>query len=251
MTADLPRTLLATGLPPGWIELTAFRDEPTLREFLDSQLDVDAQLYTDEHRSMVHQACAMVFDLVRAQQWLHLGAVVTSVPDPDEPAEPRWRTTTWAIGVGVLPTPDLGDIDPLAVAERVLGRVQGVEQCEPFTLDDGRHGVVLATTTSVDLTVLDFDPRAYLPQLDPDHLGVYLCLLPVPGLEHHLGVTVGVAPNRDERSPLSFLAGQMATSLHAVADTAQLPADHVLVDATRTVHPSGFLRSRITQTPHG
>lgn len=106
-------------------------------------------------------------------------------------------------------------------------------------------------TTSVDLASLDFDPREYLPQLDPDALGVYLCLLPVPGLEDHVGVTIGGAPNRAERAPMSFLAGQMATSLHAVADTAQLPADHVLVDATRTVHPSGFLRSRITQTPHG
>lgn len=107
MTASAlpPSTLLATGLPPGWIELAALRDEQTMHAFLDAQLDVDAQLFTDEHRSMVHQACATVFDLVRAQQWLHLGAVVTSVADPDEPAEPRWRTTTWSTGVGVLPTP--------------------------------------------------------------------------------------------------------------------------------------------------
>jgi hypothetical protein len=231
--------MLATGLPPGWIELAAFRDEATMRSFLDEQLAADGEAFTTEQRSMVGHACAAVFGLVRPQRWLHLGAVVTQVPG--EAAD--WRTTVWTVGVGVMPLPESGDVDPIAVAERVLGRMDGVEASETFRLDDGRHGIVLAMTTSVDLSGLDFDPLAYLPQLDPQALGVYLCLLPVPGLPEHVGVTIGVAPNRTERGPMSFLAGQMATSLHAVTDPTELPSAHVLVDTTGRVHAEGFLRA--------
>jgi hypothetical protein len=234
--ADLASTLFATGLPPGWIEIAAFREEETLRGFLEEQLSADGEAFDDEQRAMLVDACTAAHALVRTQRWLHLGAVVTYVPAEDE----QWRTTVWTVGVGLLPTPDLGDVDPVAVAERVLGNVTGVEACEPFRLDDGRHGVALGLVVSVDPVALGVDPATHLPQLEPEALGAYVCLLPVPGLPGHVGVTIGVAPNRQERGPMSVLAAQMATSLRVLPDPAELPPEQVLVDVTRTVHESGF-----------
>jgi hypothetical protein len=238
-TPGLGSTLFATGLPPGWIEIGAFRDEATLRGFLEEQLSVDRDLFDADQRAMVVDACSLAHALVRPQQWLHLGAVVTYVPGQGG----DWRTTVWTIGVGLLRTPDIGDIDPLAVAERVLGSVSGVEVCESFQLDDGRRGVVLGLLVSVDPDTLGGAPVRQLPQLDLQALGGYACLLPVPGLPGHVGVTIGVAPNREERGPMSVLAAQMATSLRVLADPAELPSEQVLVDVTRSVHESGFLKA--------
>ena len=235
---------MATGLPPGWIELAAFDGETTLRAFLDAQLDVDAELFSPEHRDLLVDGCLLAHSMLSGQRWLHLGAVATWLPIDDT----QMRTTVWTVGVGLLSIPQLGDIHPIGVAERVLGRRGDVQQVEPFQLPDGRDGVVIGATTSFDVAELSFDPTAYMPQLRPDELGVYIVLLPVVDLPDHLGVTVGVAPNLDERGPMSVLASQMAVSLQRLDRAGDVPPDYVLVDSTRTIHPSGFLTGPLDPT---
>lgn len=237
---------MATGLPPGWIEIAAFDGEGSLRAFLDSQIDVDAELFSDENRQLLLDGCSMAYSMVRGQNWLHLGAVATYLPDDTG----ELYVTVWTVGVGLMSVPQFGDLNPIGVAERVIGRHSSIEQVEPFRLEDGRDGVVLAATTSFDPSTLDFDPTAYMPHLRPDELGVYIVLLPVADLPGHLGVTVGVAPNVAERTPMSFLASQMAASLQLADNVGPMPADRVLIDTTRTIHPTGFLSGPIDE-PNG
>ena len=237
MTAD--DVLLATGLPPGWIELAAFRDEDALRDFLTTQLDADAERYDAAQREQVLSACLAGHRLLSGQAWLHAGGIVTHVPH-----EAGWLPTVWAVAVGVVPHPDPHDLDLAALAGRVLPRALGdglaLDAHEVFEVGDGRHGIVLGATMPLG-PVDEGLPR--LPQLDPQALGVYVCLVPVPGLDGHLGLTVGVAPNREERTAMSLLAGQMAVSLRVLEDTAALDADHVLVDTSGRIHPAGSLGS--------
>lgn len=232
--------VLATGLPPGWLEVGAFDDERALTTFLDALLDVDADRFDPGQRDALVHACLLARAAVHGQGWLHLGAVATYVHDGDG----QWRTTLWTVGVGLVAVPDLDDVNPVGLAERVLGRVEAVEAVESFRLDDGRDGVALSTTARLDLATLPVDAdqlHERLPGLTPGALGVVVYLLPVPGLPGHLGLTVGVAPNRGERTPLSFLAGQMATSVRRVEDVRELPAHQILVDTTGTTVPRGSL----------
>lgn len=237
MSAAVPDVLLATGLPPGWIELTAFRDEAALRRFLDAQLDADAERYDAEQRERVVGACLTGHRVLEGQGWLHAGGIVTHVPH-----DGGWLPTVWAVAVGVVPHPDPHDLDLAALAERVLPRALAaslaVDATEVFDVGDGRRGIVLGAT--MPLPPVDDDlPR--LAQLDPQALGVYVCLVPVPGLPDRLGVTIGVAPHRDERAAMSLLAGQMAVSLRVLEDTGALDRDTVLVDTTGAFHPGGSL----------
>ncbi|KAA1372231.1 hypothetical protein [Aeromicrobium fastidiosum] len=247
MTAAADTPAMATGLPPGWIELAAFPDERTLLGFLDTQIDADGDLFTAENRAMFVQGCLLGYRTVRDQGWLHLGAVATWLPGDDG----ELRTTVWTIGVGLLPVPSFGDVNPVGVAERVLGSRGDVGQIEPFELVDGREGIVIGATTSVDVSDLDFDPVELMPHLRPDELGVYIVVLPMKDLPTHLGVTVGIAPNVAERTPMSVVASQMATSLQRLDGADELPADLVLVDTTRTVRPEGFMPGTADKSDHG
>jgi hypothetical protein len=233
----LEGVLLATGLPPGWIEVGAHASDDDLRGFLQAQMDADADAYAAEQRQTLVEACLRARHLAGHQGWLHLGCVVTQVPAGDD-----WISTAWSVGVGVVRVPDVDPVDPLGVVQRGLPSLGRIDSVHDFTLADGREGVYfgMRTVAGSSLTEVPADQR--LPQLDPDDLGMYVVLLPVAGLPGVVGVTVGVAPNVAERGPMSFLAGQMAASLHVVDDPRSLDADLVLVDPTRQVQPRGYLR---------
>jgi hypothetical protein len=124
----------------------------------------------------------------------------------------------------------------------LFGQMATYDRTDAFTLDDGRSGVIL--TGTVDVTEVPgavLSPDRLLPGMDPSALGLYVCLLPVSGLEHRIGITVAIAPQASEVTPLSWLANQMATSIHAVDDPRDYPSDNVLVDPTGTVHPGRYL----------
>lgn len=230
-------TLLATGLPPGWLELAAHRSDDDLRGFLETQMDADAELYAAAQRQTLVEACLRARHLSDHQGWLHLGCVVTQVPQ-----DGSWVSTVWSVGVGLVRVPDLDPVDPLGVVQRGATSLGTVDSVHDFTLADGRAGVYLGMRTRAGSGLAEVPPEQRLPQLDADALGMYVVLLPVAGLTGVVGVTVGVAPNVAERGPMSFLAGQMATSLQVVDDPAAVDRDQVLVDSTGQVRPGGHLR---------
>lgn len=243
-------TIVATGLPPGWIEVASFETRRHLALFLDRLMDADADRFGDAERAQVQALCARAHGLVSDQGWLQAGCVVTDFPDdgravagvptretPYDDTTP-WRTTVWTVAVGLVPVPETGEINPIALAERALGRTGGVELLETFRLHDGRE--VLAAATTVDASPLGDEPGpGTLPHLDPEALGVAVYVLPTLGLPGHLTLGIGVAPNVDERSAMSVLALEIASSVHAVEDPGALDPRAVLVDRTGRVHPSG------------
>lgn len=229
--------LLATGLPPGWIEVGGHASDEDLRGFLAAQMDADADDYDAAQREALVEACLRARHLAGHERWLHLGCVVTQVPRGGS-----WVITAWSVGVGIVRVPDLDPVDPLAVAQRGLPSLGRIDTVHDFTLADGRSGVWFGMRTSAGRSLAEVPVDRRLPQLDPDNLGMYVVLLPVAGLAGAVGITVGVAPNVEERGPMSFLAGQMAVSLQVVEDPATVPRDQVLVDATRQVQPQGYLR---------
>lgn len=234
---DHADVLLATGLPPGWIEVGGHASDDDLRGFLTAQMDADADAYAAAQREALLEACLRARHLAGHEGWLHLGCVVTQVPQGD-----AWISTAWSVGVGVVRVPDLDPVDPLGVVQRGLPSLGRIDSVHDFTLEDGRAGVYFGMRTSAGSALGDVPPDQRLPQLDPDNLGMYVVLLPVAGLPGVVGITVGVAPNVEERGPVSFLAGQMAASLHVIEDPTAVPADRVLVDSTRRVQPDGYLR---------
>ncbi len=229
--------LLATGLPPGWIEVGGHASDDDLRGFLAAQMDADADDYDAAQREALVAACLRARHLAGHEGWLHLGCVVTQVPRDES-----WVSTAWSVGVGIVRVPDLDPVDPLAVVQRGLPSLGRIDTVHDFTLADGRAGVWFGMRTSAGGSLAEVPVDRRLPQLDPDNLGMYVVLLPVAGLAGAVGITVGVAPNVEERGPMSFLAGQMAASLQVVEDPAAVPTDRVLVDATRRVQPQGYLR---------
>lgn len=233
----LDGVLLATGLPPGWIEVGAHASDDDLRGFLEAQMAADGDAYAAAQRQALVEACLRARHLAGHQGWLHLGCVVTQVPDGDQ-----WVSTAWSVGVGVVRVPDVDPVDPLGVVQRGLPSLGRVDSVHDFTLADGRPGVFFGMRTAAGSALTEVPAERRLPQLDPEALGMYVVLLPVAGLPGVVGVTVGVAPNVAERGPMSFLAGQMAASLHVVDDPRALDADLVLIDPTRQVHPQGYLR---------
>lgn len=243
-------TILATGLPPGWIEVASFETRRHLALFLDRMMDADADRFGAAEREQVQTLCARAHGLVSDQGWLQAGCVVTDFPDdgsavagaptretPYDESTP-WRTTVWTVAVGLVPVPETGDLNPIALAERALGRTGGVELLETFGFHDDRE--VLAAATTVAAPALgDTTEATTLPHLDPDALGVVVYVLPVLGLPGHLTVGIGVAPNVDERSAMSVLALEIASSVHVVEDPGALDPRAVLVDRTSRIHPSG------------
>lgn len=232
-TWDVPT--LATALPPGWIELVAFRTAERLTGFLRAQLAVDAARFTPEQADQLIDACRRAHGLAVRERWLHLGCIVTDMPDGD-----TLRTTVWTIGLGVLQVPTFGDVDPLGVGARVLGSRGTIETVLDVELDDGRRGLVVGGHTAAGPGA-DLAASSRLPQLDPERLGLYGVLLPLPGAQGRLVLSLGISPCVAERQAMSVVAGQMATSVHVVEDVGRYSPDSVLVDTTGLVHPDGFL----------
>ncbi|MBF4160944.1 hypothetical protein [Nocardioides acrostichi] len=236
---------IATGLPPGWIELVAFSSVDVLASFLRAQLAVDADRFDDDEIERIVDACVRAHAVAAPQRWLHLGCVVTEFP-----VEETSRNTVWTIGVGVITPPSFGDVDPVAVASRVVGSLGEISQVERFSTDDGREGVVFGGTTSATSLpdgLTDADVVRMLPQIDLAALGLYAVVMPLRGLPDRLVLTLGVAPCVEERQAMSVLAGQMAASVHAIADLAAYPRANVLVDRTGAVHERGFLAAEDTE----
>lgn len=217
----------ATGLPPGWIEVAAHRTDADLRAFLERQMDADGDAFDAERRAQLVGACLRARELLAGQDWLHLGCVVTQVPSADV-----WTSTVWAVGVGLLRAPAADAVDPLEVARRGVAHLGDVDTVREFEVEDGRQGVLLGMTTRAGAALDEVPVEQRLPQLDPDRMGMYVVLLPVAGVPGLIGLTMGVAPNLDERGLMSVLAGQMAASLHVVGDPAALSPETVLVDTT-------------------
>lgn len=226
MTVDI-----AVALPLGWIEVAAQDTVDEMAEQLRAQAAVDGSgdgdAFDEASLDALVDAATRLRATVGSDEWQHFGAVVTQVPaerpsGPDD--EVPWRSTVWAYGVRLIRLPDLGDLNPVGVAERVVGSVGVVRSVDPFRLDDGRDGV------AVQLTAVELDDeqiaaaRAGLPQLDPDRLGAWVCMLPVPGLPGTMALTVGLAPNDAEVPPMTWLGSQIATSVHRVAAEAEAPA---------------------------
>ncbi|WP_127479774.1 hypothetical protein [Nocardioides pantholopis] len=236
MSLPVESLTFATGLPPGWLEIGAHEDEEALRGFLAAQIAADADAYTAEQEQALVDACVRARELMADRAWLHLGCVVTQVPRDE-----TWVSTVWSVGIGVLRVPDFGDVDPMAVAQRGVAHLGAVDSVREFALADGREGMLFGMRGTAGPALSEVPPDQRLPQLDPDALGMYVVLLPVAGVPGLVGITVGVAPNVEERGPMSVLAGEMAASLHVVDDSASTPRDAVLIDTTRTVLPHGFL----------
>lgn len=238
---------LATGLPPGWIELAAHQSDDGLRAYLDAQAKADGDPYTPEQSAMLVDACVRGRQVLAGMSWQHFGAVVTSAASEvveDEDAEVGWLPTVWAFGVGLLNIPPTNDINPIGMAQRVLGRLATVEEVAPFRLDDGRDGVAMTLKAEAEMDPSQPDPTTALPQLDVKKLGVWACLLPVPGLPESLSLTVGVAPNTIERLAMSYVAGQIASSVHWVQDTTELVDEPIIIDTTGSLLPGGFPQPR-------
>lgn len=249
--------MVATGLPPGWIEVAAFRSPGHLAAFLDAQMDADADAFDEQTRELLHTLCRRAYALLEGQGWLHAGCVVTQFPDDGSAAggapvteEPYtdqtpWRTTGWTYAVGLLAHPSTGDLNPVALLERALGRLGALEIEETFRLADGRDVLAIATTTAVDPGPLT-EGAELLPHFDPDALGTVVYVVPPLGLPDHLAVVVGIAPNVEERSAMSFVALEMATSVHVPDDVRQLRSEAVLVDTTGVFQPTGSMPAPVT-----
>lgn len=214
MTTDI-----AVALPAGWIEVAAQDTADEMAEQLRAQAAVDGDAFDGASLDALVDAAQHLRATVGSDVWQHFGAVVTQVPTrrpEDRDDEVPWQTTVWAFGVRLLRLPDLGDLNPVGVAERVVGSVGVVRSVESFRLDDGRDGVaVLLTAVEVDDEQI-VAARSRLPQLDPDRLGAWVCMLPVPGLPATLSLTVGLAPDEAEVPQMTWLGAQIATSVHRV-----------------------------------
>jgi len=219
-------TVVAVALPVGWIEVAAQDSVEEMSRQLRDQAAVDGDAFDGSAVDTLVTAAVRLRGTVGSEDWQNFGAIVTQVPvrRPDGPDdEVPWRSTVWAFGVRLIRLPDFGDLNPIGVAERAVGGVGVVESVDSFHLDDGRDGV------AVRLTAVALDDgelavaRERLPQLDPDGLGAWVCLLPAPGLPGTMSLTVGLAPNDDEVLPMTWLGAQIATSVHGPVEGAQLP----------------------------
>lgn len=230
---DVPT--LATALPAGWIELVAFRTPERLTAYLRAQLAVDGDRFSAEQADQLIDACRRAHGLAVSERWLHLGCLVT-----DFPVGETLRTTVWTIGLGVLRVPTFGDVDPLGVGARVLASLGIIEDVIDVELDDGRRGLIVGGYASAGPGA-DLSSTELLPQLDPERLGLYGVLLPLPGAPGRLVLALGISPCGEERQAMSVVAGQLATSVHVIGDLSHYAPASVLVDTTGLVHPDGFL----------
>lgn len=230
--------VLRTAVPPGWIELKAIEDDEQARQWFDELLDLTPGLYDEAGRASLHE----VFQQARAQVALlpvdAAGAFFTVLEED--------RPTLWAFTLTQVPFPESRDINVMAVVERFLSSQTGRQGLGPddvvetFQTQDGRDGVAIYTTGSVDPS--SGRVGGHIPQLDADALGVVYGAVRLPRLDDAqqdvVLVVSGVAPTLEERPLMALIAANL--TVHATLQHADepMPPGRVAVDAAGVVESS-------------
>ncbi|MGH3383081.1 MAG: hypothetical protein ACRDO1_00740 [Nocardioidaceae bacterium] len=231
-TATLPRQDLWVLVPPGWIEFSAFSSDEAATRWFDRLLAKTPDLFDEQTRVALRVTYAQVRSQIPAGLVDSAGALITTLLDD--------TVTMWQFSMRVLDLPRSGDINPMAVVERFLESEQGRSEVgeddivESFQTEDGRDGVAIHTTA----TAVDDGGQlvANVPGTDPAALGVVYAAVRLHRQEgseaDRLAVVTGIAPNIEQRLPMSIIAAQLTLSAELRDEGADPPEGSIDVDTT-------------------
>jgi hypothetical protein len=207
--------------PPGWLELTAFAGEDAAVAWLDHWLAPDRDRIDAGLREQLATTLRRAYAATADSPLVSSGVVITALSDT--------TATMWHYGVATVRA-SLTDIEPVALAERIIGAglAGAVDETEEFTNADGQPGIAVYTRT----TARGGDLAANIPAADPENLGVCYALVPVLHAPGWLAVVTGVAPNLDERRAMAVGVAMIAGTVQArpAGDPGPAP-DRVILDA--------------------
>jgi hypothetical protein len=216
---------LWVAVPPGWIEFKAHGTPAEARRWFAGLLDQHA-----DELAPVRTALESAFEQVRAavaeQPVDAAGALVTVVDE---------AVTLWQYTVTLVPVPEPGDINVMAVLERYLGSTPGAapladdDLVEEFVTSDGRDGIAVHTSVVASDPGLLLD---HVPHVEPAALGAVHATVPVRGDRRLLAMITGVSPTVEERPLMAMVAAQMADTVQIRGLDDDPPAGRVDVDTT-------------------
>lgn len=228
-------TLLRTAVPPGWIELKAFADDAEAERWFGELLDLTPDLYDAGQRAHLEEVYRQARAQV-AQLPVDAAGVLFTVLEDDRP-------TLWSFTLTQVPFPESRDVNVLGVLERFLASEAGRrglgsdDVVETFETADGRDGVAIYTTGSVD--PVTGHVGEHVPHLDAEALGVVHGAVRLPRLDGAqrdvVLVVSGVAPTLDERPLMALVAAQLTVNATLQPADQPLPPGRVAVDAVGVV----------------
>lgn len=217
--------------PPGWIELVAHEDDEEAARWFDRLLAKTPDLVDEAGLARLRSTFAEVRRQMPRDLVDSAGVLVTVLEDDE--------VTLWQYTVTLMTPPQAGDVNVMAVIERFLESAEGREPLgeddfvESFHTPDGRDGVAVHTTTT-----LDDGGRlaANIPGANPARLGVVYAAVRLNRVRgasgDRLAIIVGTAPNVEQRLPMSIIAAQVLMSARLRDSDADPPAGRIDVDAT-------------------
>jgi hypothetical protein len=217
--------------PPGWIELVAHEDDEEAAAWFDRLLAKTPDLVDEAGADLLRRTFAEVRRQMPRDLVNSAGVIVTTLEDDE--------VTLWQYTLTLMTPPQAGDVNLMAVVERFLESPEGREPLgegdfvESFHTPDGRDGIAVHTTTS-----LDDGGRlaANIPGANPDRLGVVHAVVRLNRVRgasgDRLAVIVGTAPNVEQRLPMSIIAAQVLVSARLRDSDAEPPVGRIDVDAT-------------------
>lgn len=234
---------LWVAVPPGWIELVAHENDEDAARWFDRLLAKTPNTFDENGMESLRTS----YDEVRRQMprdSIDAAGVLVTTLDNDE-------VTLWQFTMSVVAGPPSGDVNVMAVVERFMGSAEGRELiagkddfAESFQTQDGRDGVAIHTTTRIDD---DGRLAMNIPHADSERLGVVYAAIRLNRAKSttadRIAIIVGVAPNVEQRLPMSIVAAQLTLSARLRdSDAPPLPG-RIDIDVT------GYRRDQVATDP--
>ncbi|TNC18622.1 hypothetical protein FHE66_06175 [Georgenia sp. 311] len=195
--------------PPGWVEIAAFDSDARAEQHWRDMVEPAREYLGDARTDHLYTGLRAAREAVAGTRITSAGAVVTEVDD--EPAVWTFSTTIEHVRSG--------EVNPVALVERSLGRTGTVESTEDITLVDGRTAVqsFITLTPESPMGRAGDDAPAVRPEAGErpvDTLGTCVVAVALPGRPHDLVLVTGSSPDPEHRPLLAHVVSAIAAGAH-------------------------------------